>query len=73
MAMMKLYAMADARSVKPTVFTCLIKKRPTSNSGTPSKPGKYQCLLFFIKKASGVLVINMRSNLVIVKNYMAAI
>ncbi len=40
MAMIKLYATADARSVMPTVLTCLKKNIITSYKGTPSKPGR---------------------------------
>lgn len=59
--------MADALSVSPTVFTCLKKNLITSNNGTPSKPGKYQCLLLRKIKATGVWVIMIRSSLVIGK------
>ena len=65
MAMIKLQAMAEARSVKPTVFTCLKKKMMTSYKGTPSKPGRYKCLLFRKKNETGGLVIIIRSSLVI--------
>lgn len=51
--------MADALSVSPCVFICLKKKTITSYNGNPAKPGSRQCLLFLIRKAMGVFVINI--------------
>jgi hypothetical protein len=45
MAMTRLKEIADALSVIPTVFTCLIKKSTTSYNGIPLKPGKEVNLL----------------------------
>jgi hypothetical protein len=51
--MVKLKAMADALSVKPTFFACKKKNRTTSNRGMPSKPGRKIFLLFRIRKLTG--------------------
>ena len=63
-AIIKLYEIADALSVSPTVFTCFKKKAITSYNGTPSKPGKYQPLLLRITNATGGLVSMIRSSFV---------
>lgn len=53
-AMMKLYAMAAALSDKPCCFTCFLKNCITSYNAKPSKPGRYQFLLFLNRKGIGV-------------------
>jgi hypothetical protein len=45
--------MADARSVNPVFFACKKKKRITSKSGMPWKPGRNIFLLFLIRKLTG--------------------
>src|SRR5258705_13649915 len=49
----KLKAMADALSVNPVFLACKKKKRTTSKSGMPWKPGRYIFLLFLIRKLTG--------------------
>ena len=48
-AIRKLKEMDDARSLKPTFFTCTKKKTITSYSGTWTKPGRMIFLLFEIR------------------------
>ena len=53
MVIVKLKAMAEALSVKPVFFACKKKKRITSKSGIPWKPGSNIFLLFRIRKLTG--------------------
>ena len=46
--------MAAALSERPCCLTCLLKNWITSYKGKPSKPGRYQFLLFLSKKGMGV-------------------
>jgi hypothetical protein len=52
-AIVKLKATEDALSVKPVLRACKKKKRITSKSGIPLKPGKNMNLLFLIRKLTG--------------------
>lgn len=45
--------MAEALSANPCCFICLLKNCKTLYNDNPSRPGKYQFLLFFNKKGSG--------------------
>ena len=53
MDMIKLYAMADARSVRLDMVICLRKNFITSYKGTPSNPGKINFLLLCVKYFTG--------------------
>ena len=55
MAINKLYAMAEALSVIPTVFTWPIKKFTTSYKGIPLKPGNDVALLLSIIILTGLV------------------
>ena len=46
--------MADERSANPCCLICRLKNCKTSYSGNPSRPGKYQFLLFLSKNGRGV-------------------
>ena len=63
-AMMKLKAMAEALSLKPSLFTCPKKYFTTSCKHSWRKPGILSVLLFLIKKATGLSLAIKFSNFV---------
>jgi hypothetical protein len=63
-AMRKLNEMAAALSFSPTCCICFAKKLTTSNTGSPSKPGRDIAFDFRITYATGADVRKILSSLI---------